>query len=202
MKNKLKSVIQPFVDKINLVKKHDEKLHALAELSNELKVIDPLDMTLQQFTEWQQIQHFINYLENKKEPIGAIQIGNNSLFQKIGDILCEEMEQDEELISLAERFNKAVLKNNQSAIDDIETKYLEVFRQVYKRVSNEAEALINEYLTALSYVRNSNYKIELENHLPKPLTETFIRWWDEYEREKRKFNPKAQKNIIPIIHKR
>lgn len=201
MENKIKAITQPFINKVALMQDHKQKNNDLKNKLEELKAIDPLEITLEQYTELNQLNDFLAYVENKSVNIGSIQIDKGSTFENIGQIIGAELEKDPALTSSAIPFNKASLTDNATVMKEAEESYLNAYNQAFEIVYSNAEPLINEYLTALKEVRNRNFRHQIDKFLPQPLTADYIKQWHEYENEAHKFNPRHDKRSFTITKK-
>lgn len=192
MQEKILKLTSPYIQKVEKSKQYDEKLYKLKHQHEVLKEIDPLELTLQQFVELEHVADFIHYLTTHRPEIGGVRLDNNSVFNKINQVIAEEMNNDTELKTVAEPFINTVLGSAGGKVDKLQADYDKAFKVALNRILDVVNPLIDDYIVALKHNNpNGNYRKMFEDGLPKPLAKHIIEQWQEYQDEKRKVQQKT-----------
>lgn len=192
MQEKILKLTRPYIERVEKSKQYDEKLVKLEHQHEVLKEIDPLELTLQQYVELEHVADFINYLTVRRPEIGGVRLDQDSVFNKINQVISEEMNNDTELKSVAKPFINTVLGSAGGKVDKLQADYEKAFKVALIRILDVVNPLIDDYINAIRHHNpNGNYRKVFEGGLPKPLAPHIIERWEEYQNEKRKLQQKT-----------
>lgn len=192
MQEKILKLTRPYIQKVEQAHQYDEKLGKLEHQHEVLKGIDPLELTLQQYVELEHVADFIHYLTLRRPEIGGVRLDQDSVFNKINQVIAEEMNNDTELKTVAEPFINTVSGSAGGKVDKLQADYDKAFKVALNRILDVVNPLIDDYIVALKHNNpNGNYRKMFEDGLPKPLAPHIIEQWEEYQHEKRKVQQKT-----------